>query len=208
MNLMAQRPMHRPKLTGTFHDVQGGDDPADVTGTAHATAWFVAAGHTEDGATQLGHAQRARLTALTNSEDMATLAQLWSRCAPNTLPGALWRLYAAATWIRSAPQQAAREFGAGKHASTVMEAIAGVADPPGPPEVLALTDDVMNGVAGGDLSITFYRVAAFLKIVAAGRTALLADDAHEPAAADVAALLDTAATLYQAGHAWENGTLS
>lgn len=200
---MSSRPAHRPKLTDDCDSFEHGYDPADVSDTAHATAWLVAYGKTPDDVS-LTAEQQARLATMLGQEDLEVFAHLWSRCPADSLPGALWRLYAVAIWATRNPQTAAREFDAGRSRVPVMEAIAGVADPPGPTEVADMVQGALRGLGGQNLAMVFFRVAAFARVVAAGR-AHLAESAPACAAVDqeVAALADTAVTLYQAGLRWQ-----
>ena len=102
-------------------------------------------------------------------------ALLWADRPADSLPGALWRLYALRAGIRRQSDLIARAFDAGRHRAPVYEAVAGVADPPGPVEVRAVADAVLAGAFTGDLGVALERAAAFCRVVSTG-WALLADE--------------------------------
>jgi hypothetical protein len=153
----------------------GGADPAEVVEAAHATAEaLVRHGHSgDDGVT-------ARLVALADEHGIDEVALLWAARPADSLPGALWRLYALRAGIRSQSDLMARAFDSGRHRAPVQEAVAGVADPPGPAEVRELADAVLAGAFSGDLGVALDRAAAFCRVVSTG-WALLADDLTVPA---------------------------
>jgi hypothetical protein len=168
-----ERP-RRPAFLGpaALETLQGGaGDPALREEAAHATARLLV-----DQARSAQDAEVAdRLVRLADEHGIELLAELWADAAPESLPGALWRLYALRQWVHSDPDGAARQFAEGRRRAPVLEAVAGVADPPGPDEVRTLVDAVLSGVARGDVATTFERAAAFARVVAVGRADLAAD---------------------------------
>ncbi len=70
------------------------------------------------------------------------------------------------------PVAVAREFEAGRARAQVARVVAGVADPPGPDELKAMVDQVLRGIAEGDLADVLLRAAAFARVVATGRASL------------------------------------
>jgi hypothetical protein len=148
----------------------GGVDPAELVEAAHATAEaLVQHGHSGDDEVT------ARLVTLTDEHGIDEVALLWADRPADSLPGALWRLYALREGIRRQSELMARAFDAGRRRAPVHEAVAGVADPPGPAEVRALADAVLAGAFSGDLAMALDRAAAFCRVVSTG-WALLADD--------------------------------
>ena len=139
---------------------------------------------------------------LADEEGLGVIADLWSHTAPDTVAGALWRLYLLRTWVHGEPEQAAREFAAGKAFAPVHEVLAGVVDPPGPDEVLTLVDTVVSGIVGEDFDVTLDRAAAFAHIVGVGRSQLENCDA-----ASAARLVDMAMHLRRAATLEREGTL-
>ena len=162
----------RPVLVGPVAADQlvGGADPAELVQAAHATAEALVR-HGRSGGDEVA----ARLVALTDEHGLDEIALLWADRPADSLPGALWRLYALRAGIRGRSDLMARAFDAGRHRAPVHEAVAGVADPPGPAEVRALADDVLTGAFVGDLDVALERAAAFCRVVSTG-WALLADD--------------------------------
>jgi hypothetical protein len=208
----------------------GGHDPAERVEAAHATAEALVQ-HGRNG----DDAVTARLVGLADEYGIDEVALLWADRPADSLPGALWRLYALRAGIRRQSELIARAFDAGRHRAPVYEAVAGVADPPGPVEVRAVADAVLAGAFSGDLGVALERAAAFCRVVSTG-WALLADelvDVHsvdgggagsEPLRlvqgptgdpSDAAALLTrrasdllrTGAQLEAAARRWREGTL-
>lgn len=225
------RAHNRPRLCDStaLADLAGGVDPSERAAAAHATAWLVAHGP-DDAPDGLTAEQHQRLLSLMDAEGVELLTQLWADSPPDSLPGALWRLYVVATWVKTNPVQASQEYSQGRDVAPVMNVIAGVADPPGPDAVLALVDSVMTGVGGGDMGITLHRVSAFVRIVAAGRISVLAESeatvdplevaeavlagarpevcgSDQAAVHSVGALLDMATHLHSAAVKWGSGAL-
>jgi len=192
----------------------GAPDPAERIVAAHATAEaLVRHGRAGDDSVT------ARLVALTDEHGIDEVAELWAGRPADSLPGALWRLYALRSGIRRAPAALSRAFDAGRHRAPVHEVVAGVADPPGPGEVLDLADAILAGAFSGDLAVAFERAGAFCRVVSTG-WALLADDlpqreairaGDEDAAVGLthraSDLLRTAVQLEAAAARWRAGTL-
>jgi len=216
-----RRRPHRPALfqPGEADTHIGGADPADLVQAAHATAEaLVRHGRSGDDAVT------ARLVALADEHGIDEVALLWADRPADSLPGALWRLYALRAGVRRQSELMARAFDAGRHRAPVHEAVAGVAAPPGPAEVRALADAVLAGAFTGDLDVALERAAAFCRVVSTG-WALLADDvpdltgpdadAGRPRPADPAValtrrasdLLRTGTQLESAARRWRAGTL-
>ncbi|WP_270886868.1 hypothetical protein [Pedococcus sp. 5OH_020] len=190
---------------------QGGTvpDPAEVTEIAHETAAvLVGTGRASDDP-QL----TARLVSLVDELGLSTVAELWADRPARSLPGALWRLYALREWVQSDPAEASADYSAGVRFTDVNHAVAGVAEPPGPDELRALTDAILRGVFEGDLSVALQRAAAFCRVVAAGR----ADRAHTTDVQDreaagrqtarAASMLSTAGDLEASAALWHSGEL-
>jgi hypothetical protein len=202
-----QRP-RRPTFLGpvALNSLPGGPDPALRVEAAHTTAEALLR-HGRDG----DDAVTARLVALTDEHGIDEIAVLWADRPADTLPGALWRLYALRAGIRRDPGDVARGYDAGRHRAPVHEVVAGVADPPGAAEVVALADAVLAGAFSGDFAVALERAGAFCRVVSTG-WAVLADD--EPDAGTAAArtrrasdLLRTGQQLEHAGDLWRCGEL-
>lgn len=156
-----------PTALDTLH---GGGDPALREEAAHASARVIV-----EGARATQDAEVAdRIVRLADEHGIELLADLWAEAPPDSLPGALWRLYVLRQWVHADSVGAAHQFAEGRRRAPVLEAVAGVADPPGPDEVRELVDAVLSGVAQGDVATTFERAAAFARVVAVGRADLAA----------------------------------
>lgn len=205
---MPERRGGRPRRPASFEPGEadlwvGGPDPAELVQAAHATAEALVR-HGRSGDDEV----TARLVALTDEHGIDEVALLWAARPADSLPGALWRLYALRAGIRRQSDLMARAFEVGRHRAPVHEVVAGVADPPGPAEVRALADAVLAGAFTGDLDVALERAAAFCRVVSTG-WALLAD---APEAADeltrrAADLLRTGTQLEAAARRWRAGTL-
>lgn len=206
----------RPTFLGprAMDSLEGPSDPAGREAAAHATARLLVEGAQASGDEEVA----ARLVRLADEHGLELLAALWSDAAPQSLPGALWRLYVLRQWVHAAPAEASRQFDEGRRRAPVLEVVAGVADPPGPDEVRRQVDAVLAGVATGDFADTLDRAAAFARVVAVGR-ADLADDVEGAAApltagtsaddltTSAARLVRTAEDLEGCAGRWRSGAL-
>jgi hypothetical protein len=200
----------RPALFGpqVFDTFVGGPDPAQRIEAAHLTA----AALISHGRSDSDPALTARLVALADDDGLDEIAELWAARPAHTLPGALWRVYALRAGIRRDPAGMARAFDDGRHRAPVHEAVAGVAQPPGPTEVQDLADAILAGAFTGDLAVALERAAAFCHVVATGR-AFQADDAHESESGNrltqlASGLARTGTELEEAARRWRTGELS
>jgi hypothetical protein len=180
---------NKPALPGSeLFEAQadGGSDPAEMAAAGHRIANLLVRGPRNDDDQGLVD----RVLHLADEEGLGVIADLWSHAAADTVAGSLWRLYLLRTWVYREPEQAAREYSAGKSYAPVHEVLAGVVDPPGPDEVMALVDTVIRGVIGEDFDVTLDRAAAFAHIVGVGRAQLETGDPQS-----AAKLVDTAMHL-------------
>lgn len=189
--------------------LQGDIDPADRALIAHETACAIVS----QARASREPALVARLVALVDEEGIDTVAMMWSKAEPHTLPGALWRLYMLREWVKHDPDAVARSYHHGVNAATVRAAIAGVEDPPGPKEVKKLADDVLSGVFAGDLAIALDRAGAFCRVAATGSAFEAESDdghAHERAhqtTLRAAQLLRTGEDLERCATMWRENRL-
>lgn len=188
----------------------GGADPGLRIDAAHTTAAALIAhgrGSADPGVT-------ARLVAITDQHGIDEVAELWSDRPADTLPGALWRLYALRAGIRENPDSFARAFDVGRRRAPVDEVLAGVVSPPTADDAVALADAVLTGAFDGDLAIALQRAAAFCRIVATG-WAVRADDLAQVQEDGARRLTRTAAGLQRvatelddAARLWRDDRLS
>ena len=167
------RPRRPARLSPSALNAVAAEDPGARLEAAHTSAAAVI-DRLRD-ASDPGAAERMA-AAVEGDEGLDAAARLWAVAAPVSLPGALWRLVALRAGVRRTPSTAAAEFEAGRSRLPVAEVVAGVAEPPGPDEVIAMVDAVLRGVGDSDVAVTFERAAAFARVCAAGR-AVLADEA-------------------------------
>jgi hypothetical protein len=199
----------RPTLLGpaAVDTFVGGADPALRVEAAHATAEALVR-HARDG----DDATTARLVALTDEHGIDEVAVLWADRPADTLPGALWRLYALRAGIRRDPHDLARGYDAGRRRAPVHEVVAGVGEPPGAPEVVALADAVLAGAFTGDFAVALERAAAFCRVVSTGWAVLADDDVDGLRASErtrrAGDLLRTGQQLELAAGRWREGQLN
>ncbi|AEI13143.1 hypothetical protein Celgi_2644 [Cellulomonas gilvus ATCC 13127] len=185
-------------------ELPGELDPALRSEVAHTTA----AALVHQGRSTEDPQVVARLVALVETEGLDVVAALWSDSPPQTLPGALWRLYVLREWVRRDPDTVADRYRQGVAAVPVHDAVAGVAQAPGPQDVRTVADAVLSGVYTGDLAVALERAGAFCRVLAAG-AAFDADhlDHVDPRGAarmtyGASALLRTAEELEHAATLW------
>ncbi|MET0931919.1 MAG: hypothetical protein ABWX74_20560 [Aeromicrobium sp.] len=190
----------KPSLPGNalFEAQADGSDPAELAAAGHRIATLLVRGPRNDADQGLVD----RVLHLADEEGLSTIAELWSHAGADSLAGALWRLYLLRTWVHRQPEQAAREYAAGKAYAPVQEVLAGVVDPPGPKEVIALVDTVVRGIVGTDFDVTLDRAASFAHICGVGRGQLDSGDPHS-----AAKLVDTAVHLRRAAELERSGEL-
>ncbi|MEH3034583.1 MAG: hypothetical protein PGN07_11275 [Aeromicrobium erythreum] len=181
---------------GLFEAQADQSDPAEQTAAGHRIANLLVRGpHDRDDAELV-----QRVVHLADEEGLSVIAELWSHASPDTVAGALWRLYLLRTWVHRQPERAALEFEAGRAYAPVHEVLAGVVEPPGPQEVLRLVDTVVRGILGDGFDVQLDRAAAFAHIVGVGRGQLDDSDARSGAKlVDTARHLRRAAELERAG---------
>jgi hypothetical protein len=185
----------------------GAPDPSLRVEAAHATAEaLIRHGRSGD------DALTARLVALTDEHGIDDVALLWADRPADTLPGALWRLYALRAGIRRTSFDFSRGYDAGRWRAQVHEVVAGVAEPPGTQEVVAMADSVLAGAFTGDFAVALERAAAFCRVVSTG-WALLADDDPDAERAQARTrqasdLLRTGQQLEVAAERWREGLLT
>lgn len=198
---MTDRRFHRPTLFGpaALETRPGGTDPAERHAAAYASARVLV----HRGRQTTDPEALRRLVELADTQGLEFIAEIWSDSPADSLPGALWRLYLLRDWIRLNPRTAAEEFDAGRRLAPVLEAVAGVAEPPGPDQVVDLADAIMRGVYAGDFAVALERAAAFARVVAVGR-AVGPDEQNTTSAAR---LVKVAEQLESAALGWRRDTL-
>ncbi|WP_375003247.1 hypothetical protein [Aeromicrobium sp. CTD01-1L150] len=187
----------RPSLPGPapFEAMAEDIDPAEMTAAGHRIADLLVRGpHGE-----ADEGLVSRVLHLSDSEGLGVIADLWSHAAPDTLAGALWRLYVLREWVHRQPELAAREYAAGRAYTPVHEVLAGVVEPPGPEEVAHLVDTVVRGIVGDAFDVTLDRAAAFAHIVGVGRGQSDGDAQSAAKLVDMAQQLRHAAVLERSG---------
>jgi hypothetical protein len=175
---------HRPvRMPAEHFDfVKGGEDPAVIVRSAHETAQALVSrvrAHPDKEVVD-------RLVGFAEREGIDAVAELWSRAAPSSLPGALWRLYLLREMVRRDSQLVSLAFNRGaERLRSIDPVVAGAPSPAGPEEIRALADQILRGVFEGDLGLALDRAASFARVTAHGSLDLADDaDATEPGRAD------------------------
>lgn len=196
------RRFHRPAILdpSQLEGLSSGSDPFEAAEAAHRTAAvLVARSRAADDPELTG-----RLIGLVHEVGLSTLAQMWADRPARTLPGALWRLYLLHEWVERRPDEVGRALMAGSVHAEVYRVIAGVAEPPQPTDLRAMTTQILTGVYTADLATALDRAAAFCHVTAAG----LADLAENTDAVQRGARLqDTARDLQACASLWRLGSL-
>ncbi|MFI7586588.1 hypothetical protein ACIB24_05885 [Spongisporangium articulatum] len=202
-------PGARPRRPALFGPVVmdafvGADDPARRIEAAHLTA----AALVRQGRSGLDPDLTKRMLKLAD-EGLDEIAELWSARPAGSLPGALWRLYALRAGIRRDPVGVAHSFERGRDQAPLHDAMAAVAEPPGPDEVQELADGVLAGAVTADLADALERAAAFCHVVAAGLITRSDDDPLRSVelAKQASALARTGTELEEAANLWRRGEL-
>jgi len=165
---------HKPTQYSTdkFDTFEGGQDPAQIMRAAHDTAHALIEGarNTDDPAVV------DRIVAYTDKNGIDALAELWSRSSPNSLPGALWRIYLLRAVIQQDAVGTSLLFQRGIDTlATIDAAVTGAVNPTGPNEIKTLADEVLRGLFRGDFGVALDRAASFSRILASGAGSV-ADD--------------------------------
>lgn len=176
---------HRPvRMPAEHFDfIKGGEDPAVLVRSAHETAQALVSrvrAHPDPEVVD-------RLVSFAEREGIDAVAELWSRAAALSLPGALWRLYLLREMVRRDADLVSLAFNRGaERLRSIDPVVAGAPTPAGPEEIMALADLILRGVFEGDLALALDRAAAFARVTADGSLDLADDaDATEPARADL-----------------------
>lgn len=203
---------HKPtKLPGEMFDyLEGGEDPAQISRVAHETAQALLARARQSADSGVVD----RLVAYTDEHGIDTVAELWSRAHPRSLPGALWRIYLLRLLIRQDPQGVSFLFQRGVDESPGIDpVIAGAVAPTGPDEIIELADRILRGVFQGDFAVALERAAAFCRMAGTG-AASIADDLENTEPERSTELTtrslrysQTAGELVASARLWRNGTL-
>ncbi|GAA2242602.1 hypothetical protein GCM10010401_14400 [Rarobacter faecitabidus] len=208
------QPRSRPRRPASLNprdadQIPGDLDPALRSEIAHTTAGVIVHGARSSEDPEVVD----RLIRLVDLEGLDMVAELWADAAPDTLPGALWRLYMLREFVRRSPEDTARRYRYGIQVAPVAEAIAGAAAVPGPEDLRRLADAVLGGVYTGELDVALERAAAFCRLLAVGAAydadgLDLVGDEHSRRLTFAAAAMDrTAAELDEAAGLWRAGRL-
>lgn len=130
------------------------------------------------------------------------VAELWAESAPDTLPGALWRLYLLRHVVASDAALAGLRFRQGLAAASERDVVvAGAPHAPSPDEVVELANTIFRGAFAGDFAVALYRAASFARIEAAGAEDLGREDERRVSErfASLAEELEHAAKLWLQG---------
>lgn len=144
--------------------IPGDIDPALRAEIAHTTAAAIVHGARQSEDPEVVD----RLIRLVEVEGLDVVAGMWADSEADTLPGALWRLYALREWVRRDAETITHRYRLGIAAAPVAEAVAGAASTPGPQDLRRLADAVLTGVYAGDLAVALERATAFCRILATG----------------------------------------
>jgi len=149
-------------------------DPADVSAIALQTAHaLLQRGQSSEDA----HIREA-LVRFADEHGLDPLADLWPQAHPQSLPGALWRLYLVRAVLQHNPDDASHLFQRGvDDLSTIDQVVAGAPEGLNAESFSQVLDDILLGAFDGELSHALERAAAVATAVSAGAISLAwADD--------------------------------
>ncbi len=123
-----------------------------------------------------------RVLTLVDTEGVDLIAQLWSDCESDSLPGILWRLYLLRSWMRRDGERIASLWNAVEPRVTAASAIAGLDQAPSAADIARTADSILSGAFTGDFAVALDRAAAFTQVIAAGlrREASLSRTGSDP----------------------------
>jgi len=151
-------------------------DPAEVSAIAHATATALLSRGQNSEDVQV----REALVRFADEHGLDTLADLWSRAHPLSLPGALWRLYLVRAVVHHNPHDTAQLFQKGvDELHTIDVLVAGAPDPLSAEGFSDVLDDILMGAFDGELAHALERAAAVATAVSAGAISLALSDDRE-----------------------------
>lgn len=202
------RPVRMP--IEAFEAFIGADDPAATNRIAHDTAHALLNRVRKSGDPQVVE----RTVEYANTHGLDDLVQLWAPAAPETLPGALWRLYLIHMAVSQHPDHASYTYrrGAAEDRS-ISHIVAGAQEPTGPEEILQLTATILRGAFSGDFAAALERAAAFCAVMSIGSASPAeTDETTAPERANrftirSARYLDFARELAASASRWRRGTL-
>lgn len=206
---MSEKFRRPASLSLAAQDALPGDpDPSTTTELAHSSATALLSGVR----TSVDPAVVTRVLSIASTDGLEDLAALWSASPAETLPGALWRLYAVHTWSHRDPDDLVLRYREGSRTVPGLRYLAGLPEPPDVDGVRRTVDEILRGAFTGDLSVALGRAAALMMLVSYG-TAHLADRAQEPSeqrelTAQAGRLLGTGEDLAKAARLEEQGNLS
>jgi hypothetical protein len=203
---------HKPtQFSGAkFESFVGGEDPAQISRVAHETAGALLSRVRHSG----DQGVVDRLVAFTDENGIDSVAELWARASPRSLPGALWRIYLLRALVRQDAEGTAYLFQRGTDIATSIDpVVAGATAPTGPAEITALADQILRGLFEGDFGVALDRAAAFCRIASLGSTSV-ADDADHTSPERASELTtralrlsQTAVELVACARLWRSGSL-
>lgn len=149
---------------GIADKLQGGLDPQQISEMSHTTAQSLL---------HRVHASQdreivAKVLTLVETEGIDLIAELWSKSAPETLPGIMWRLYTLRLWMRQHKDIIAKLWTLGEPAEGAASAITGVEEFPSAQDINDTADSILTGAFTGDFAVALDRASAFIDVIAAG----------------------------------------
>lgn len=187
------KPVRRP--AEVLETLQPSGDPAQLSGLAHDTA-----------AALLGRLREANDPALidkvisyADEHGIDDVAEIWAHAPGQTLPGAMWRIYALRHAVVTGAEAITYRFRRGLEVEGgPNQAIAGSPHAPSPDELVSLATTILRGAFSGDFAMALERASAFARVLAAG-SAELDDRPQEDGYTAMADDLRASARLWRAG---------
>ena len=147
-------------------DENGWDShPGRVVELAHQTAQLLVGSRSSVAAEE----RLSRLEEFIDREGIDTIAELWARAEPVSLPGALWRLFLMREHILSRIDVLPDVVDMGvSELSTIDPIVLGATEPASGKELLDIVNQILEGTFVGDLPAALGRAAALARVISAG----------------------------------------
>lgn len=160
-----RRPARPAQLAGLTADkLEGGLDPQKISEMSHTTAQSLLHRVHESEDPEVV----AKVLTLVETEGIDLIAELWSKSAPESLPGIMWRLYTLRMWMLKNKDSITKLWSLGEPAEGAASAITGVEEFPSAQDITDTANSILTGAFTGDFAVALDRASAFVDVIAAG----------------------------------------
>lgn len=144
--------------------IEGGADPQIINEISHTSAAVLLNRVHKTQSQEIVE----RVLNLVENEGIDVIADLWSSCEAESLPGMLYRLYLLRMSLRTQRESYAEYWHIGEPETTSASAITGIDETPTGEDIARLADSILSGAFTGDFAIALHRASAFTSIISRG----------------------------------------